>query len=57
VCATLLVPSQGLGELFARISLGIVVVVVLFLVPWNDPCMLLLLSQGGAGLQKYWRVL
>jgi hypothetical protein len=42
VCATLLVPSQGLGELLARILLGIVVLVVLFLVPWNDPCMLLL---------------
>jgi hypothetical protein len=42
VCATLLVPSQGLGELFARISLDIVVVVALFLVPWNDLCVLLL---------------
>jgi hypothetical protein len=42
VCATLLMPSQGPGELSARVLLGIVVVVVLFSVPWNDPYMLLL---------------
>jgi hypothetical protein len=43
VCANLLAPSQGSGELSARVSLCVVVMVVLFLlVPWNDPCMLLL---------------
>jgi hypothetical protein len=31
VCVTLLVPSQGLGELFARVSLCVVVVVILLL--------------------------
>jgi hypothetical protein len=41
VCATLLVTSYGPGELPARI-LGCVAVFVLFFVPWNDPCMLLL---------------
>jgi hypothetical protein len=33
MCATLLVPSQGPGELFARVSLCVVAVVVLFLGP------------------------
>jgi hypothetical protein len=43
VCATLLVTSQVPGELSARVLRCVaVVVVLLFLVPWNDPCMLLL---------------
>jgi hypothetical protein len=35
VCATLLVSSQGPGELSAHVSLCVVVVVLLFLVPFG----------------------
>jgi hypothetical protein len=45
VCATLLVASQGPGDLSAHVVCCVVVVVLLLLSfrsVWNDPCMLLL---------------
>jgi hypothetical protein len=47
VCVTLLVTSQGLGELLARILRRVAVALCLvglccFLPLWNDPCMLFL---------------
>jgi hypothetical protein len=42
VCVTLLVPSQGPGELSARVLLCVAMVVILLLFCWNDPCMLFL---------------
>jgi hypothetical protein len=46
VSLTLLVPSQGPGELSTHVLLCVAMVVVLFssclFLSWNDPCMLLL---------------